>query len=165
MADSTHPTETTSFLEEPKKRSDMINVLTILTFIGCGLGIIGSLYSFAKAKSTYDTLSSANLDQMPDFVKKLSGGDILEAARKSYELRVPILLMGLIASALCIVGAVQMRQLKKTGFTIYTIGELLPIIFTVVLMGSSATGLGAIFVDCIAVLFVVLYATQLKQLK
>ena len=165
MADSNRPTETASFLEEPKKMPDMINVLTILTFVGCGFGVIGSLWTFSKAKSTYDTLSSANLDQLPDFVKKLSGGDILESARKAYEMRVPILLMGLISCALCIAGAVQMRKLKKTGFTIYTIGELLPIIFSVILLGSSATGLGSIFSYAIAILFVVLYATQLKYLK
>jgi len=165
MADLNRPADSGSFLEEPKKMTDMINVLTILTFIGCGLGIIGSFWTFAKAKTTYETLSSANLDQMPDFVKKLSGGDILESARRSYELRVPILLLTLIACGLCLAGAIQMRKLRKSGFTIYTIGELLPIIFTVVLMGSSATGLGAIFGYCIAILFVVLYATQLKYLK
>ncbi|MES1249228.1 MAG: hypothetical protein ABUL46_01015, partial [Chitinophaga rupis] len=153
------------FLEEPKKMPEMINVLTILTFIGSGLGIIGALWSFTKAKANYDALSSANLDQLPDFVKKLSGGDPLEIARRAYEMRFPILLSTLIACALCIAGAVQMRRLKKTGFTIYTIGELLPIIISVVLMGSSATGLGSIFGFCIAILFVVLYATQLKYLK
>ena len=165
MADFNRPADSGSFLEEPKKMPDMINVLSILTFIGCAFGFFGSFWTFAKAKSTYDTLSSANLEQIPDFVKKLSGGDILEAARKSYELRVPILLMGLIGCALCLAGAIQMRKLKKSGFTIYTVGEVLPVIGSVILMGNSATGLGAIFGYCIAILFVVLYATQLKYLK
>lgn len=164
MAELNHPAES-SFLEEPKKMPEMINVLTILTFIGCGFGILGGFWSFIKAKANYDSLSSVNLDQVPDFVKKLSGGDIVEAARKAYELRVPILLLGLLGCGLCLAGAIQMRKLKKSGFTLYTIGEVLPIIVSVVLMGSSASGLGAIIGYCIAILFVVLYATQLKYLK
>ncbi|HEY4337835.1 MAG TPA: hypothetical protein VGM89_18120 [Puia sp.] len=165
MADLNRPAEPGSFLEEPKKLPEMINVLTILTFVGCGLGFIGSFWTFASAKGNYEKLASVNLDQMPDFVKKLTGGDPLEMARKAYELRLPILLMGLIGCGLCLYGAIQMRQLKKSGFTIYTIGELLPIIISVVLMGSNATGAASIVGYCIYILFVVLYATQLKYLK
>ena len=165
MADLNRPAQSGSFLEEPKKLPEMINVLTILTFVGCGLGFIGSLWSFAGAKANYEKLSSLNMDQMPDFVKKLTGGDPVEMARKAYELRIPILLLGLLGCGLCLYGAIQMRQLKKSGFTVYTIGEVLPIIVSVVLMGSGATGFGSIIGYCIAILFVVLYGTQLKYLK
>src|SRR5882757_2236603 len=111
MADLNRPAEPKSFLEEPRKIPEMINVLTILTFIGSGLGLIGALWGFAKAKANYDAVSSLNLDQMPDWAKRLSGGDPIEAARKAYEMRIPILLLGLIGCGLCIFGAVQMRQL------------------------------------------------------
>ncbi len=140
MADLNRPTETKSFLDEPKKIPEMINVLTILTFIGSGLGIIGSIWTFAKARASYDAISSMNLDQLPDVAKRMMGSDPVETARKAFENRIPILLLGLIGCGLCIYGAIQMRQIKKTGFTLYTIGELLPIIANIILLGSGATG-------------------------
>jgi hypothetical protein len=164
MADFNRPAEPGSFLEEPKKMPEMINVLTILTFIGSGLGIIASIWTFVKARASYEALSAVDLDRLPDWAKRMSGGDPLEAARKALENRVPILILSLIGCALCIYGAMQMRQLKKSGFTIYTIGELLPVITSIVFLGG-ATGIGAMFGYFIYILFIVLYATQLKYLK
>jgi hypothetical protein len=164
MADLNRPADS-SFLDEPKKMPEMINVLTILTFIGSGLGIVGGFWSFIKARASYEALSSANLDRLPDWAKRMSGGDPLETARKALENRVPILLLGLIGCSLCIYGAIQMRQLKKSGFTLYIIGELLPVISAVIFLGDGASGIGAIFGYCINILFIVLYATQLKNLK
>jgi hypothetical protein len=165
MADLNRPAESGSFLEEPRKIPEMINVLTILTFIGSGLGIIGSFWSFAQARASYERLSSVNLDQLPGFVKRLTGGDPLEAARKALENRYPLLVVALIGCGLCIYGAIQMRQLKKNGFTLYTIGELLPVVSSIIFLGDGATGFGAIIGYCIYILFIVLYATQLKYLR
>ena len=165
MADLNRPAQPGSFLEEPKKMPEMINVLSILTFIGSGLGIIGAFWTFAKARASYEALSSVNLDQLPDWAKRISGSDPLETARKALENRFPILILSLLSCGLCIYGAIQMRQLKKSGFTIYAIGELLPVIITIIFIGSGATGIGAIFGYCIYILFIVLYASQLKYLK
>ncbi|HLZ89768.1 MAG TPA: hypothetical protein VKQ52_21090 [Puia sp.] len=165
MADFNRPVEPQSFLEEPRKIPEMLNVLTILTFIGSGLGVIGALWGFVKAKSSYDTLAAMNLDQMPGFAKRMMGSDPLETARKAYENRLPILLLGLIGCALCIYGAVQMRQLKKNGFTLYAVGEVLPIITSLIFLGSGATGVTYIIGYAIYVLFIVLYSTQMKYLR
>jgi predicted membrane protein len=59
----------------------------------------------------------------------------------------------------------QMRKLKKSGFTLYAIGELAPLAVSAGLLGFSFFGgimmaLSAI----IAILFVILYATQRKYL-
>ena len=47
--------EDSSFLEafEEKKISSTLNVLTILTFIGCGFMAIGAIWGFFNAKQTY----------------------------------------------------------------------------------------------------------------
>jgi len=165
MADLNQLTREEHILEEPRKLPEMLNVLTILTFIGSGLGLISAFWSFARARASYEALSSANLDQLPDWVKRLSGGDPLETARKALDNRVPILILGLVGCGLCIYGAMEMRKLKKTGFTVYIIGELLPVISAVMFFGNGATGIGAIFSYCIYILFIVLYTTQLKHLK
>jgi hypothetical protein len=59
-----------------------------------------------------------------------------------------------------------MWKLKKTGFFIYVVGELAPVIVSAILLGGSAFGgmslvMGAIF----PVLFVVLYGLNLKHLS
>ena len=165
MTDTPNQFTGDNWLEEPKKRSETINVLTILTFVGSGLAIVTQLYSFFTVEKTYQQLLEKRdqLDQMPDFAKKLMGGDPIETARRSMENRVPITLLNLIAAVLCIVGAIQMRKLKKQGFPIYIIGELLPFVAYIIFIGSFGWSLG--FGVLIALVFIILYATQLKYLK
>jgi hypothetical protein len=166
MAGTNIPAQDT-FLEEPKKLPDMLNVLTILTFIGSGLFTISSIWSCLKAQDSYDKIvaAQANLDSMPDFAKKMMGPEMMEMARKSLENRVPILILALLSYALCIYGAIQMRQLKKTGFTIYVVGEVLPIVAVAIFIGSGIFGVFAIIGYVIYAIFIILYASQLKYLK
>ncbi|GGB04681.1 hypothetical protein [Puia dinghuensis] len=166
MADLNRPAGDNSIIEEPRKIPEMLNVLTILTFIGSGLGIVSALWGFARAKASYDQLASMNLDQMPDFAKRMMGNDPVEMARRSLENRLPILLLSLIGCALCIYGAIQMRKLKKTGYTFYVLGEVLPIITSAIFLGTGALmGFGGIIGTIIVLVFIILYASQLKYLR
>jgi hypothetical protein len=78
----------------------------------------------------------------------------------------PIIITSLIGIILCFVGALWMRKLKKDGFWLYTAGELMPPIASIVIMGTSQLqGFWAIFFSkLLPVLFVVLYAVQRKHL-
>jgi hypothetical protein len=166
MADLNSPTGNNPFVENPRKIPEVLNVLTILTFIGSGLAILFGFWGFAKAKASYDQISSMNLDQMPDFAKRLMGSDPVEMARKALDNRLPILLLTLAGCALCIYGAIQMRNLKKNGFGIYVIGEVLPFISSLIFLGAGALGgFSGIIGGLIVVVFIVLYATQLKHLR
>ena len=165
MADLNTSTNQENWLEEPRKLPDTLNVLTILTFIGCGVGVLGSIWLYFTAQSSYDTLNDPEkMEKLPSWAR--GGPDAVENARKFLENRVPMLLLGLVAIALCLYGAIQMRQRKKTGFTFYTIGELLPFVTGVIFIGQSAVvGGSAIFGLVIAATFILLYAFQLKHLK
>ena len=80
-----------------------------------------------------------------------------------------------LANALCIVGAIMMMKLKKTGFFLYLVGELLPLIYTFLVLG----GLGAMSIpmlgDAIIVVyiialvipltFIIMYGLNLKHMK
>lgn len=169
MADLNQTANTENWLEEPKKLPSMLNVLTILTFIASGLGVISLiLFSFNPKKSYDQALASQDkMDQLPDIVKKIMGPDPVEVARRTYENHIAVTIMGLLATALCVYGAVQMRKLKKIGFTIYAVGELLPIVTVLVFIGTiGLSGPVAILgYFALPVLFLILYATQLKYLK
>jgi hypothetical protein len=60
-----------------------------------------------------------------------------------------------------------MRRLKKLGFYVYCIGEIvLPLLTMAIFTGTSVfSGLGFMFGILFYVLFVILYATQLKYMK
>jgi hypothetical protein len=156
-----------TFLEEPKKLPDMLNVLTILTFVGSGIGILSSIWSCIRAQDSYDKMVEAQskLDSMPDFAKKFMGPEMVEMTRRALENRIPILILSLLSMGLCIYGAIQMRQFKKTGFTVYLIGELLPAVAGAIFIGVSTFGGFALIGYLIYAVFIILYATQLKYLK
>jgi hypothetical protein len=66
--------------------------------------------------------------------------------------------------ALCVFGAIQMRQLKKQGYFLYLIGELLPLVAVFLFMGIGALkGFGAITL-VIPLVFIILYTMQRKHL-
>ncbi|HEY4290156.1 MAG TPA: hypothetical protein VGN00_23810 [Puia sp.] len=166
MTDVQKPATPGNWLEEPKKRSETLNVISILTFVGSGIAILGQIYSFFKAQSTYDQIlqNQDKMEQAPDFLKKLMGSDPVGMARKTLENRTPMLVLAIVAAALCIYGALQMRKLKKIGFPIYVIGELLPIIAYYIFVGPMGI-FTLIFSLLINGAFIIMYATQLKHMS
>ena len=96
--------------------SSGLNVLTILTFIGCGWQLISSLISFIFAKSNYDKkdefISKMTSGDMPSFAKKMMPDPVLydKLISQTYHNRVQILIVSLVATALCFYGALQMRK-------------------------------------------------------
>jgi hypothetical protein len=153
---------------EKKKLPETLNVLTILTYIGCGLGLLFSIYGFFTAQATYEMMlqKQGSLDNLPDFAKKMMGPEMLEMYHKMFENRIPILLLSLIGYALCFYGASQMRQRKKMGFSLYVIGEIVPVVGLFIFIGTSAMiGVTLVTSLIIPAVFIILYATQLKHLS
>jgi hypothetical protein len=144
-----------------------LNVLTILTFIGCGVGLLfvvltplinKMLLGFMdKAQSSGQELSAKQLSDMEQ------GRAVIQLTQSNL---VPIIAIGLVSIILCLVGAIWMRKLKKDGFWIYTGGELLPVIANFILLGTAQfTGVfSVVFAVGIPLLFVILYANQRKYL-
>ena len=156
------------FTEQRHELPGMLNTLTILTFVGCGLAYLGTIWGFVQA-SNYEK-EKAKLEDLLDrvgdneFTNKMMEGSI-EMLQKNYENRYIMLISGLLFTTLCLLGAMQMRKLKKSGYMLYLVGEIAPVILTAALLGFSLAGgittiVGAVF----ALLFVILYSTQRKYL-
>ena len=155
-----------SELDKPTLSSGL-NVLTILTFIGSGISILLSFATPAilkffksfmdKAATSGQELTSKQLDEME------KGRQAIELAQANM---IPSIIVGVLGGILCIVAAVMMRKLKKDGYWIYIAGELLPLITTFILMGTSQfTGVFSVIIAVgIPVLFIVLYTLQKKNL-
>ena len=133
--------------KDMKKLPQMLNILTILTYIGCGLGLLGILLGFL------------GVGLLSSFAPKSTQGvDVASAVSKYATISLVLSLVGI---ALCYFGAIKMRNLQKVGFYIYIAGQLVPIIFTFATAGVSFGVIGVI----IPLVFIILYATQLKFLK
>jgi hypothetical protein len=161
----------TGFPDQRPVMNSTLKVLTILSIIGCILQFIFSLTGYFTAKSNYDkleeTITMMDSDQVPGFMKSMIGNpdDYRTLVTKSFENRLPILILSLVAIGLCFYGVLEMRKLKKQGFTFYVIGELLPILTAFLFLGSVAMkGSMFFFGFGIAALFIILYASQRKQL-
>jgi hypothetical protein len=95
----------------------------------------------------------------------MQGPDPIGDARAMLDNKLPIFLLALVAIALCLYGAIQMRKWKRSGFTFYLIGELLPLLTGYLFIGSSTlTGFRFVVGVFFTALFIILYATQLKHL-
>lgn len=148
-----------------------LNVLTILTFVWCAVQLLSSLWGFISAKKSYDGIEKLseqlNSENMPGWVKSMMGDPdtMIKMITKSYENRIPIVLLSVVAVALCFYGALQMRKLKKQGFLLYTIGELLPFLTQFLFIGAFAfAGFMMYFFIALALLFILLYSMQRKHL-
>lgn len=154
------------FEEKKDQLPQMLNVLTILTFVGSGLTLLMSILNYFNAEKSYkQTLEAqSKLQDSPAFVQKMMGPEMLELTRLSLENKLPLFLFNLIGVALCAFGAVEMRKLKKQGFALWLTGELVPIFVSYIIIGASVfnglAALGLIF----PLAFIVLYATQLKKM-
>lgn len=146
-----------------------LNVLTILTFIGCGVGLIFAFLAFAFAQTGYEqmekAMNSGDFENLPSFIRDQYTPEKLEQARIAAANRLPILIINLASIGLCLFGAIQMRKLKMSGYYSYVVGELLPFVGTIVFIGVGAiTGFWGIFSVCVALLFIILYTGQRKNL-
>ena len=146
-----------------------LKVLCILSFIGCGLGIIFSIVGFLAAQT-----AGAMMGMAEGMAEGMAGTDMsavpgmedaMTAANMAMKYAYVLLGVGIVGSILCLVGAIQMWKLKKSGFYIYVVGEMVPPILTVVLMGMNAMGAMGVFGLIIPIAFTVMYALNLKHLS
>ena len=155
-------------------RPTFLTVLCILTFIGSAWGIIGNIQRYLTANTTAQFVSAATQEGREELQKSgdegskvansiLSGMDAMLNPANVKKAAI----FGIVASVLTLLGGFLMFQLKKTGFYTYLVGTVVGIIGPFVafsgagVMGILTSSVMAFF----GILFVVLYALNLKYLK
>ncbi|MEO5943355.1 MAG: hypothetical protein ABIP30_16810 [Ferruginibacter sp.] len=153
------------------KMSGTLNVITILSIIGCILQFLASTWAFFSSKTSFENkdkvMEQMSSGKMPSWAKSMMPDmtHFEEMVTKSYENRLPILILSIVAVALCFYGVLQMRKLKKQGFLFYVIGEILPFLTGAFFIGTfTLTGTYAVVGFVIAAFFLILYSTQRKNL-
>jgi predicted PurR-regulated permease PerM len=147
---------------QEKKLPSSLNILTILTFIGSGLTLLGAFAypSICKMMGTLeDTLES--LPNQQDAEKQIT---MLNKLCSNLPMLMGSLIIG---SLLCIAGAYMMRKLNKTGYIVYLAGTIIPILLLMLIVGVNyytndpKQMVGLVF----SFIFPILYYTQLKHMK
>lgn len=154
--------------KDMNKLPSMLNVLTILTYVGSGLLFLTGIYNYftvCKSAEMMDKLGGlSDLSEMNGALGNMMEG-AMALIQKQCDNRTIIVVATIAACAICVYGAMQMRNLKKQGFIIYVVGELLIPIINVVLLGASAMSGMLLFAGLIIPgVFIVLYFTQQKHL-
>jgi hypothetical protein len=155
------------FKEETGGLPKTLKVLTVLTFIGCGLS-----YVFTLAMPGLMKFSQKMMDKAVSSGAELSPKDLadIEKGKEAILLAqanmVPLIIVGLVSTTLCLFGAIWMRKLKKDGYWIYTAGELMPIATNIIFLGTEQfKGVSNIVLGLvIPIVFVALYTSQRKYL-
>jgi hypothetical protein len=155
--------------ESKPKLSSGLNVLTILTIIGSILGLVSSVYNYFTAQKSYEDMvkmkDTPDMQKAPDFVKNMMSDEMIEVLHKAFLNRMPILIISLVGAALCLYGALEMRKMKKNGYLLWLVGEILPLIGGAIFLGMGAyQGFGLVGL-VFPVIFIILYTIYRKDLK
>jgi len=83
-------------------------------------------------------------------------------------------LISLVCQALCLIGVIMMWKLKKTGFFLYLVGEIVPSIYSLIVYGGAAASIpflgDAVLMIYILsfgfpIAFIIMYALNLKHMS
>lgn len=136
---------------EAPKRPVFLTVLCILTFISAGIEFIAALFTPLFAEQVIEFIKNApNYDETV-----MEEAIIVLRAGWGYYLIRAALALGALS------GAILMWKLRKKGFHIYALSNLIAL-FVPMLMFSIAIGWSGIIVTAC---FIALYALHLKHMK
>ena len=144
-------TDSTKTQSENQKRPVLLTVMCILTFIGSSFLIISTLFSYISIQNMSEELKAMSLEMM-----QTSPSNLLTK-----------LIVGVLGGIICLVGAIMMWKLKKTGFYLYILGTIVPLIISYFipskdfLFGDSAIAFGGLM----AFVLISLYGLNWDSLK
>jgi len=155
--------ENTPILQRPV----FITVLCILTFVGVGFSIISSIFGIFTMSMLENVMTSIGdtVGENDDFSQSLDN---------SYRWSKIIYILSIIGSIICLVGALLMWKLRKLGYFIYIVGQITPLIGTVLSAGSMSNdneifgnfGVFSVIISMFfPIAFLIMYGLNLKHMK
>lgn len=141
-----------------------LKVLCILTFVGAGITILSSLFSIFTMGQLEQSMKLMD-DAFSDAQLGVDFGNSYRWTKISY-------FLNLFGSLMCLAGALFMWRLKKFGFYIYIVGQILPLIGSFMTINSMLKGVLAsfgmiamIFGMLFPIAFIIMYGLNLKHMK
>ena len=162
-------TTSSSSTPTPGIRNTFLSVICILTFLGSGWGIVKAVREYVTAdyaaqlgsemiQNVKDQVNQK--DNVPDFVEQIMGS---VAKDMTPDFLRKLAIFSFIANILTLTGAILMWNLKKAGFYLYILG-IIVLVVAPLTMGKLVGAIGASIIGFIGVIFIVMYAVNLKQM-
>lgn len=156
--------ETNTGTAVPATRPQFLNVLCILSYIGTGLGVVMGIYHLATAGAAQ--ASVAMLDSMSASSTMPGMDSIMAGAAAAAKYAYVLAGVEIVANLLCLFGVLQMAKLKKMGYYLYLVGQLISIILPIVLVGFSGLFGGIMILMAIfPIAFIIMYGLNLKHMS
>ena len=156
------------------KRPTFLTVLCILTFIGSGWGVLSQLFSLLFTNLVDVSAQTEQLNTMMDNMESGAGTSFLSGILSSSQEVMQATMMhaksiaviSLVLSLLSLCGAILMFSLRRIGFYIYTVAQLLLLFVVPYFAGfSMLVVMGMLFSALFTVVFIILYALNLKAMR
>jgi hypothetical protein len=154
------PDAASQLLNEPQ-RPESLKILCILSFIGCGLMLI--LYGIGSLFLSMDSTTIATFwDKVIESNPQLENADPVQFFHEFGM----VCVYGLLATIFSLIGVIMMWRLEKIGFFLYAVAELATNFFSMnINSGEEKSYGGVIFFVAIDLVFIVLYALNLKHMN
>ncbi|MEW6468283.1 MAG: hypothetical protein AB1458_05125 [Bacteroidota bacterium] len=152
--------------EQPQKRPAFLITLCVLSFVGVGLWFIFGIYQLWAARM------SASLAGIMTEVNTAINTPEWDAAMRWVRYGETLAIVKLVCTALVLLGAILMWNLRKAGFFIYVAAQLTPIVLYFVLIGGLGLdgfwgfwGWMSYLSDFISIAFIIMYGMNYRYMK
>ncbi len=164
----------TQEFQEPKKRSQFLVTLCVLSFIMCGITILSGVWNIIQSTPENMQQNIENLRAVNPVMADELENNWIEMQSNPFSAIMPYL--SIVYTLLSFLGVLMMWNRKKNGFYIYAIAEILPYTSFLILgknslsMVSGASNasfamITLVMMVAIDVVFVGLYAKSLKEME
>ena len=156
------------------KRPTFLTVLCILTFIGSGWGVLSQLFSLLFTNLVDVSAQTEQLNTMMDNMESGAGTSFLSGILSSSQEVMQATMMhaksiaviSLVLSLLSLCGAILMFSLRRIGFYIYTVAQLLLLFVVPYFAGfSMIVVMGMLFSALFTVVFFIFYWLNSKTIS
>lgn len=154
-------------------RPTLLTVICILSFIAGAFGLWGGIRdaftdapqkAVEEARTKMDEAMAQMGDEGNEMVSKMMESAI-SMAEKSAENAKPLGISGIVLALLSLFGVWQMWNLKKSGFWLYLVASVAGLVVPMIYLGGGLmTLIGVGFMGFITIVFVILYAVNLKHM-
>lgn len=159
---------------ETPKRPMFLTVICILSFIGLGWSILSGIMGLILGKFTssfysmYQGMMEKSMNNMGNMPPEASARieSIMNSSLKFAQHAPVINSVNLICSLIALAGVILMWNLKKTGFILYVIPEVIIVFFPLILVGFNfISAMMLVWGIIISGAFIIMYAVNLKAMK
>ncbi len=143
-----------------------LNVLTILTFIGSGLTILGAIYNILSVEQQKETIEMLrNQSAGAQVVSQFFSSDMIKILEVSLENNLLLNGSSIFVGLACLASAFLMRKYKKSGFYLYIAASIVSILIPISVFGLGLMGALMLFGHLFTVAFMVMYGVNYRYLR